>query len=418
MNSELQQKSNEKGLRVKKIKIGISGAGSFSESFIPLFKVHPYVKSVAIAEVFPERRRRIASKFEIEDTYESHEMMCESDIDAIALFTQRHLHGPQAISALKKGKHVYSAVPAFSAVDEGEEIVKLVEETGLTYMMGETSYYYPSALFCRNKFKKGEFGSFVYGEGEYYHDMSHGFYDAYKFSGGDQWKRVAGIPPMYYPTHSTSMIVSITGAFMTQVSCLGYVDKHDDSVYGFGNNLWDNPFSNQTALFRTSNGGMCRINEFRRIGHGVGNNVRTSIYGTLGCFEEQSDSAIWTTLDKNIENVNDLLECQKANYKVDLAGTGKQSDFFSGVSKVHPVERLPETFTGLKNGHNGSHQFLVDDFLRAVIQSKLAPNHVWAAARYTIPGILAHESAKKDGEMLNIPDFGAPSSNCGYISYD
>ena len=404
---------------MKKIKIGITGAGSFAQSFIPLFKAHPNVTSVALAEVLPERRHDVAAEFQIEETYESHEALCSSDVDAVAIITQRHMHGPQAVEALNKGKHVYSAVPAAITVEEIEELVSTVAATGLMYMMGETSFYYPAALYCRERFSKGEFGAFVYGEGEYLHDMSHGFYEAYQHSGGEEWQKVAGIPPMYYPTHSTSMIISVTGASLTQVSCLGYTDRNEDNVFGRDKNLWDNPFSNQTALFRTSDGGMCRVNEFRRIGHGAGNSVRTSIYGTEGCFEQQGNSLFWTELDRSKLELNDLLRCKKldSEAKPELVG-GEQDDFFSGLSDIHPIERLPREFTGQPNGHYGSHQFLVDDFVRSVVQNKLAPNHVWAAARYTVPGIIAHESAKKEGELLKIPDFGDPGADCDYITYE
>ena len=404
---------------MKKIKIGITGAGSFAQSFIPLFKAHPNVTSVALAEVLPERRHDVAAEFQIEETYESHEALCSSDVDAVAIITQRHMHGPQAVEALNKGKHVYSAVPAAITVEEIEELVSTVAATGLMYMMGETSFYYPAALYCRERFSKGEFGAFVYGEGEYLHDMSHGFYEAYQHSGGEEWQKVAGIPPMYYPTHSTSMIISVTGASLTQVSCLGYTDRNEDNVFGRDKNLWDNPFSNQTALFRTSDGGMCRVNEFRRIGHGVGNCVRTSIYGTEGCFEQQGNALFWTELDRSKLELNDLLRCKKldSEAKPELVG-GEQDDFFSGLSDIHPIERLPREFTDQPNGHYGSHQFLVDDFVRSVVQNKLAPNHVWAAARYTVPGIIAHESAKREGELLKIPDFGDPGADCDYITYD
>ncbi|HCN06324.1 MAG TPA: oxidoreductase [Lentisphaeria bacterium] len=404
---------------MKKIKIGITGAGSFAQSFIPLFKAHPNVTSVALAEVLPERRHDVAAEFQIEDTYESHEALCSSDVDAVAIITQRHMHGPQALEALNKGKHVYSAVPAAITVEEIEELVSAVAATGLMYMMGETSYYYPAALYCRERFSKGEFGAFVYGEGEYLHDMSHGFYEAYQHSGGEEWQKVAGIPPMYYPTHSTSMIISVTGASLTQVSCLGYTDRNEDNVFGRDKNLWDNPFSNQTALFRTSDGGMCRVNEFRRIGHGVGNCVRTSIYGTEGCFEQQGNALFWTELDRSKLELSDLLRCKKldSEAKPELVG-GEQDDFFSGLSDIHPIGRLPREFTDQPNGHYGSHQFLVDDFVRSVVQNKLAPNHVWAAARYTVPGIIAHESAKREGELLKIPDFGDPGADCDYITYE
>jgi predicted dehydrogenase len=403
---------------MKRIKIGIVGTGNFAQWFIPLFKAHPGVSSVSIAEVLPDRRQEIAAKYRIEETYESHEALCRSNADAVAIFTQRHLHGPQAVEALKKGKHVYSAVPAAITAEEMEVLVKAIEEMGLMYMTGETSFYYPSALFCRDKFRKGEFCAFVYGEGEYLHDISHGFYEAYQRSGGSEWKKYAGFPPMYYATHSTSMIISVTGASFTQVSCLGYTDRNEDNIFGPGKNCWNSPFSNQTALFRTSGGGMCRINEFRRVGCGMGNPVRTSIYGTLACFEQQANSMLWMTLDKTKQDLAALLDPYTAMENIRPDSTdGTQKQFFSGVTEVHPVERLPREFIGLSDGHYRSEQFLVDDFVRSVVQSKLAPNHVRAAARYTVPGIVAHESAKREGELLKIPDLGGPPADCDYITY-
>jgi hypothetical protein len=70
------------------------------------------------------------------------------------------------------------------------------------------------------------------------------------------------------------------------------------------------------------------------------------------------------------------------------------------------VGRLPQEFIGLPNGHMGSHQFLVDDFVLSCVNGDLPPNNVWAAARYMVPGLVAHESAKQGGAMLAIPDYG------------
>ena len=60
----------------------------------------------------------------------------------------------------------------------------------------------------------------------------------------------------------------------------------------------------------------------------------------------------------------------------------------------------------MPNGHNGSHQFLVHDFVTACVTGKTPPNNVWAAARYLVPGLIAHESALKGGVLLEVPDFG------------
>ena len=61
--------------------------------------------------VISTRRRLSAkcSKFGIEDRCSSLDVFCDSDVDAIAIITQHHLHGPQAVQVLRAGKHVYSA---------------------------------------------------------------------------------------------------------------------------------------------------------------------------------------------------------------------------------------------------------------------------------------------------------------------
>jgi len=202
---------------------------------------------------------------------------------------------------------------------------------------------------------------------------------------------------------------------MTHVSCLGFVDNEDDGVFVADVSQWQNTFSNETALFRTSDGGMCRINEFRRIGWSESKrcaSVRMSLYGTLGSFEEQSNAKVWNTkFSSEPQDVTDLLLCRPGEVPVEAQRGVHEAilrDFHSNLSPIHPAERLPATFRGLPNGHEGSHQFLTDDFVRACTTSQLPPNHVWAAARYCVPGIVAHQSAQRGGELLPIPYFGEP----------
>ena len=293
------------------LKIGVLGAAPSFPCFIPLFQAHPLVDDVYLAEILPERLNENAQKFGITNTFSSLEDLCRSDVDAIAIFTQRHLHGEHTLQALRAGKHVYCTVPMAQSLEEMSMIIDEVERSRLIYMTGETSYYYPSTIYCRDRFSKGDFGNFVYGEAQYIHDMAHGFYDRYKYSGGEHWKRVAGIPPMYYPTHSVSMILSVTGARATKVACLGYEDQSGDGVFGKGNNLWDNPYSNQTAMVRTSDGGMCRFNEFRRAGWYGKNSVYLSMFGTSGTFEEHGLSQLWTTQSRELTDVSDLIASPK-----------------------------------------------------------------------------------------------------------
>ncbi len=397
--------------------VGIVGTGAFAQAFIPLFKAHPLVERVVLCDLDAEKLARSAVRFEIGETSSSLDDLCGTDVDAVCLFTQNWLHGPQAVQALEAEKHVYSAVPPGISVNEIEKLVAAATASDGVYMLGETSYYYPGVLYCRDQYARGAFGHIVYGQAEYYHDWDHGLYDVARWRGGENWRETAGVPPMYYPTHSTSQIISVTGARMTRVSCQGFRDRHEDGIYA--GNDWSNPFSNQSALYSMSDGSVCRINEFRRVGHpGC---VRMSLQGTEGGFEQSGGCAAWMRKDgKQTENLDSLLACTGQPVPgsdptgSDPTGSDPMSKVTAsdgthlGVSAVHPAERLPAAFAGLPNGHAGSHQFLVDDFVKACVNRTLPPNNAWDAARYMLPGLVAHESALRGGALLPVPDPGDP----------
>lgn len=248
-----------------KLRIGFVGCVQFCKGFVPLFKAHPAVEYIAVCDKFRERAEDYAKRFDADrifDTFE--EMVGSDDLNAIAIFSQRDTHGWMAIEALKAGKHVYSAVPMALDPKDIFEIIRLVRETGLTYSMGETGIYRPAAIFCRTKYASGEMGEMVYAEAQYNHDMKH-LYDVFKYTEGEKWRMMAGLPPFFYPTHSTSMVLSAADTYAVKVAAFGYEDKFDPDIFGDGKNWWNNPFSNSSMLLKLANGAIARINENRRV---------------------------------------------------------------------------------------------------------------------------------------------------------
>ena len=392
---------------MNKLKVAVIGAGQFSSSFIHLFQAHPMVQEGGLVEPNHERRASIAAKFNIEKSFESLEKLWQSDFNAVAIFTPRWTHAQIALEALNNGRHVYTAVPMGITQDEITQLVDVASKTRLTYFMAETSYYYPAVVFSRQKFASGEMGSFVYGEGEYLHDMSHGFTDAYAANGGDEWKATASFPPMLYSTHSVSTILSVTGAQATSVTCLGMKDTTDDGIFDSKVSKWGNDQSNQIALFRTSDGGVMRIAELRRVGTApLESTVRMSIFGTEGSFEQQVGYASWAT-----KNSFDIITDEIGTFSDVENPYSLRSDYIppnkwdGGFAHVHDRSQLPKEFIGLSNGHGGSHQFMVDDFVMDAAGERKAPMDVFDAARFTMPGILAHQSAQMSGHNLEIPQF-------------
>lgn len=393
---------------MKKLRVGVIGGGQFSSSFIPLFQAHPFVDEVALVELDSERRNRVSQEFSISQTFPSLEEFWGSDFDAVAIFTPRWTHAQIALEALSKGRHVYTAVPMGLTSQEVRELVAAASATKLTYFMAETSYYYPAVIFARQKFTSGQMGRFVYGEGEYLHDMSHGFSEAFAANGGDDWKATASFPPMLYSTHSVSAVLSITGAHAKSVTCIGLKDNANDGIFDDAVSLWQNNQSNQIALFETSDGGVLRIAELRRVGTApLEPTVRMSIFGTEGSFEQQVGYASWATktdfeiVTQQISTFSDVED--PLSIKPGFVSAGLWD---GGFAPVHDRSKLPKEFDGLSNGHGGSHQFMVDDFVMDAVGQRKAPMNVHDAARFTAPGVWAHESALAGGVKLEIPTFG------------
>lgn len=392
---------------MKKLRLAVIGGGQFSSSFIHLFQAHPFVEEVALVELNPERRASIAAKFSIKQTFARLSELWDSDFNAVAIFTPRWTHAQIALEAIQNGRHVYTAVPMGITQEEISQLVEASSKTTLTYFMAETSFYYPAVVFSRKKFVEGQMGKFVYGEGEYLHDMSHGFSDAYAANGGDDWKSTASFPPMLYSTHSVSTILSVTGAQATSVTCIGLRDTEGDGIFDSNVSMWKNDQSNQIALFETSDGGVMRIAELRRVGTApLESTVRMSIFGTEGSFEQQVGYASWAT-----KNSFDIVTDEIGTFSDVENPYSLKPDYIppnlwdGGFARVHDRSQLPKEFVGLSNGHGGSHQFMVDDFVMDAVGERKAPMNVIDAARFTIPGVLAHQSAQMAGQKLQIPQF-------------
>ena len=399
-----------------KFSLGVVGAGQFAGQFATLFRHHPEVSAVYATDLLPERASTLATEADLTGTFTSFdEMIASPSIDAVAIFTQRWTHGPLVVRALRAGKHVYSAVPMAISEAEIRDIMSAVRETGLVYMMGETSYYNPATVYARQRLADGSFGRLFYAEGDYVHDMDLGFYEAYQYSGGDNWRATASYPPMLYPTHSIGGVLGAWNTHATSVSCVGVVDERGDGVFDREISQFGNDFSNASALFELAAGGSMRINEFRRVGYPSQlRESRFRFFGTEGSFEELATVAFWQTkegvkdVSALVESVASLPHDHPSLAHIDPA---LREAFVSGYAPVHDPSRIPPEIRSLPNGHEGSHHFLVDDFVMAVATNSLPSVNAWVAARFTLPGIVAHESARRNGERLPIPDLGdAPAA--------
>lgn len=79
---------------------------------------------------------------------------------------------------------------------------------------------------------------------------------------------------------------------------------------------------------------------------------------------------------------------------------------YQGLEKNLPNTKRPPLPPGVKpGGHGGSHGHLTNEFILSILQNRKPLIDIATALNMTVSGIVAHESAMRDGEWLKIPHY-------------
>ncbi|MCF6286705.1 MAG: gfo/Idh/MocA family oxidoreductase, partial [Candidatus Hydrogenedentes bacterium] len=156
----------------------------------------------------------------------------------------------------------------------------------------------------------------------------------------------------------------VTGAHFTEVSCMGMPSKLD--YLQPGNNPYKNPFGTEIALFRASGGGMSRM---------LMSKDTPGYHGERGRVRGDKGSMVGT----KFQGTEDV----------------------SGIEIAKPP--LPPGVPA--GGHGGSHGYLSNEFITAILENRQPLVDIAWSLNMTVCGIVAHQSALKDGELMKIPHY-------------
>lgn len=367
----------------KKIRIGVVGGG-FGCSF--QWHEHPDCIVEAVSDLRPERRDNLMKTYRCKKSYDSLEkLVLDPRIDAVAVFTEGPNHVKHVGEAMRHGKHVISAVPAaWGALEECELLRDTVCKHGLTYMMAETSYYQQATISARKFFREGRFGELFYCESQYLHDGLESLY----FEGNKRTWRY-GVAPMHYPTHCTSHLLGVTGRRLVEVVCHGW---GDDSAI-LKDNPYNNPFWNESAMFKDDKGNGFHVKVWWKGAHRGGE--RAEWIGTKMSFYGEHPNGMGPVIVR-----------RGNQQEKDDAGFTRNLPQFEQYKQPNwwATDMLPEPLRHA-SGHEGSHTFLTHEFIDALVHGRKPAVDVYEALAYTAPGIVAHQSALKGGQLTKIPSF-------------
>ena len=346
----------------RKIRVGLVGYGACQFAAQFGFQDHPNVEVTAVSDLIPERCAQLAKVTRCGKTYPSlEEMVKDHSIEAVFVATDAPSHARHCMEVLNHDKHVACAVPAvFGSLEDAEKLFETVKKKGLKYMMYETSMFHDDVYAMRQIFNAGGFGKLIYSEGEYFH------YFPTAMESYNGWR--VGLPPQWYPTHSNGYYVCVTGNSFTEVSCMGNRSMVPHLMPE--NNSYKNPFGSEIALFRTNEGGMARMTVAWDI---------PGLEGEIGRVSGEK-GAWWNKPFNGIPPSNELV-------------------------KTLDLQKPPLPPTVAAGGHGGSHGHLTEEFVRSILLDRKPLVDVSMALNLTVGGIIAHQSAMKDGELLKIPQY-------------
>jgi hypothetical protein len=174
---------------------------------------------------------------------------------------------------------------------------------------------------------------------------------------------------MWYPTHATAYYVGVTHRSFLDVSCQGTPDFDKSRQVP---NAIGNIFKSEVGLFRTAEGGLSIIicasqGEYLEAGR---------VRGEYGGFNQ--------------------------SFVGDATGNKRYDEALAKGLQIKKCALPPGVQPG---GHGGSHGYLGDDFIDAILRGRKPAVDVATALNMTVPGYYAHLSAQKGGETLQIPQY-------------
>jgi len=379
-----EMNSPERGRPVSGTVSGAMIGLGFGAEFIPIYQAHPNASVSAICRRNEAELHKAGDQFGIGKRLTSYDdVLADPEIDFVHINSPIPDHAWMSLKALDAGKNVMCTVPMATTIEECQQIVEKVKETGLKYMMAETVVYSREFLFIKEMYDKGELGKIQHLAASHPQDM-----DGWP----SYWEEMI---PMHYATHVVSPCLGLVNGLAEYVSCFGSGTVREDIA-----RKSDNQFAVESCHVKIKDSDLTA--HVWRCLYDVARQYRESfdVYGTKKSFEwtlVENSPHVMHTAKKPEPEIPELIEVPDYAHLLP-----EEIQKFTLPQEIHDAEHLSFLQGG---GHGGSHPHLVNEFINALLEDRdPAPNAV-TSANWTCVGICAHESATKGGAIVGLPEF-------------
>jgi len=165
----------------RRIRIGVIGCGSVSNSYLPVLTKSPFVEVVSLCDIKPARARQQAERFKIAQHYPHIDaMLAGAPFDFLVDLTDMQEHEKINRRGLEAGKHVWSEKPIANSLAAGEELLQLARQKNLRLWGAPITVQSPQFAFMAKQLAAGRLGRVAAAHADYGHegpDWSAFFYE-------------------------------------------------------------------------------------------------------------------------------------------------------------------------------------------------------------------------------------------------
>jgi predicted dehydrogenase len=159
-----------RGKPARRIKVGVIGCGSVSNSYLPNLAECPYAELVCTCDIIPERAQKQAERFKIPNHYPHiDQMLAGAPFDLLVTLTDMQEHEHLNKQGLEAGKHVWSEKPIANSLAAGQDLLALAKSKGLRLWGAPIVVHSPQFAFMARQLASGSLGRVAAAHADYGH---------------------------------------------------------------------------------------------------------------------------------------------------------------------------------------------------------------------------------------------------------
>ncbi|MDP8245514.1 MAG: Gfo/Idh/MocA family oxidoreductase [Candidatus Hinthialibacter antarcticus] len=141
------------------VRFGLIGAGNVGCAHAESIRHIPNASLAVVADTHPGSAEKVATPMQAQAVGDAQTLLERDDIDAVIIAAPTPFHFFHVRNALEAGKHVYVETPLARDAKEGEELVKLANQKGLTLTVGHSLRGYREYQMMRDRIAAGAIGA-------------------------------------------------------------------------------------------------------------------------------------------------------------------------------------------------------------------------------------------------------------------